>query len=102
QRHGSLEARYRWHAAGDTQTASPGTLEFFLLERYALFTVDAHGRIHTGRVHHEPYRYSATDAEALGTEPAIEAGFKLKGEPCSLLAAKRVDVEIFQLQELQT
>ncbi|MFM8470505.1 MAG: YqjF family protein [Limisphaerales bacterium] len=102
QRHGSREARYRWTAASETQTAAPGSLEFFLLERYALFTAGGGGGIHTGRVHHEPYRYGATEAKALSTEPATLAGFDLKGEPCSLLAAKQVDVEIFALQKVPT
>lgn len=102
QRHGPRGARYRWTAAGDTQTAAPGSLEFFLLERYALFSADGEGGIYTGRVHHEPYRYGATEAEALSTEPATLVGFDLKGELCSLLAAKPVDVEIFELQEVQT
>jgi hypothetical protein len=97
-RHGSPEARYRWTAAGDARAAAPGSLEFFLLERYVLFTTDAAGGIYRGRVHHEPYRYGATEVEALSTEPAKLAGFDLKGEPCSLLAAKQVDVQIFKLQ----
>lgn len=99
QRRGSPEARYCWTGPGDMQIAVPGSLEFFLLERYALFTADSEGRIYTGRVHHEPYRYAATEAEALSTEPARLAGFDLKGEPCSLLAAKHVEVEIFALRE---
>jgi hypothetical protein len=97
-RHGSPEARYQWTAAGDARVAAPGSLEFFLLERYALFTTDAAGGIYCGRVHHEPYRCGATEAESLSTEPARLAGFDLKGEPCSLLAAKQVDVQIFKLQ----
>lgn len=99
-RHGSPEARYRWTAASKTQTAAPGSLEFFLLERYALFTADIEGRIYMGRVHHEPYRYGTTEVEALDTEPATLAGFVLSGEPCSLLAATHVDVDIFALQEV--
>lgn len=100
QRHGSHEARYRWSAAGTTQTAAPGSLEFFLLERYALFTADGEGRIYMGRVHHEPYRYGATKVETLDTEPASLAGFELKGDPSSLLAAAHVDVEVFALQKV--
>jgi hypothetical protein len=97
-RRGSREARYRWTAAADTRTATPGSLEFFLLERYVLFTTDAAGGIYCGRVHHEPYRFGATEVESLSAEPARLAGFDLKGEPCSLLAAKHVDVQIFKLQ----
>jgi hypothetical protein len=100
-RHGSREARYRWTAAGDTRPAAPESLEFFPLERYALFATDAGGGIYHGRVHHESYRYGATQVEALSTEPARLAGFDLKGEPCSVLAAGPVDVEIFKLRRAQ-
>jgi hypothetical protein len=100
-RHGSREARYRWTAVGDTRTAALGSLEFFLLERYVLFTTDTAGGIYRGRVHHEPYRYGATEVEALSTEPTRLAGFDLKDEPCSPLAARSLDVEIFKLQRAQ-
>jgi uncharacterized protein YqjF (DUF2071 family) len=100
-RHGSREARYRWTVANDTRTAAPGGLEFFLLECYVLFTTDAAGGIYCGRVHHEPYRFGATEVESLSTEPARLAGFDLKGEPCSLLAARHADVQIFKLQRAQ-
>lgn len=101
QRHGSHEARYRWTSAGNTDVATLGSLEFFLLERYALFAAGVDGCLFTGRVHHEPYRYGATQVEALDTTPATLAGLELKGAPCSLLAANHVDVEIFALQKLQ-
>jgi hypothetical protein len=101
-RQGSREARYRWTAAGDTRIAAAGSLEYFLLERYVLFTRDAEGAIYHGRVHHEPYQFGTTEVEALSTEPARLAGFDLKGEPCSLLAARHVDVQIFRLQRVQS
>ena len=100
QRHGSRDAHYRWTAAGNTKTATLGSLEFFLLERYALFTSDGEGGIYMGRVHHEPYRYGATKVEVVDPEPASMAGFVLKGGPCSLLAAKPVDVEVYALQKV--
>lgn len=102
QRHGSREARYRWATDGDTRLAIPGSLEFFLLERYALFTAKANGGIYTGRVYHEPYRYLATKAEVISTEPASRAGFAFKNDPCSLLTVKSVDVEIFKLEKVLT
>jgi uncharacterized protein YqjF (DUF2071 family) len=48
--------RYRWRREGPVSAARPGSLEFFLVERYRLFAYDwKHGRLFSGRVHHEPY-----------------------------------------------
>ena len=40
-----------------TRIAPPGTLDYFLLERYLLFATDPQRRIRTGRVHHLPYQF---------------------------------------------
>ena len=37
--------------------AQPGTLDYFLLERYLLFAADPQRRIRIGRVHHLPYQF---------------------------------------------
>ena len=39
------------------QTATPGSLDEFLLERYILFTRSSRGRIYSGEVHHQPYPF---------------------------------------------
>lgn len=39
------------------RTAQPGTLDYFLLERYLLFALDGRQRIRAGRVHHLPYQF---------------------------------------------
>ncbi len=41
----------------ELQTADPGTLEFFLLERYHLLTQTPDGRFLTGQVIHKPYPF---------------------------------------------
>ena len=100
QRSSCREARFRWSVAADCQRATPGSLEYFLLERYTLFAVTGASVLYHGRVHHEPYQYSPTKVSLLSTEPARLAGFDLNGDPCSLLAAKHVDVQVFTLQRV--
>lgn len=47
---------------GKEALAEPGTVEFFLAERYTLFSCDRSGNLYSGRVWHEPYRVRpATD-----------------------------------------
>lgn len=89
--------RYAWTPVAMAAPALPGSLEFFLVERYLLFAADASGRLYAGRVHHAPYRVSTPKVSELSVEPARLAGFRLDGEPASVLAALPVAVSIFPL-----
>lgn len=89
---------YAWRPASSVRTARPGSLEFFLVERYLLFAADRHGRLYEGRVHHTPYEIGDPAVAECSTEPARQAGFGLTGVPVSLLSARPVDVSIFPLR----
>jgi uncharacterized protein YqjF (DUF2071 family) len=52
--------------------ARPGTLEYFLVERYLLFAKDNKQRLRTGRVHHSPYQL-ITPAAITGTQSLTSA-----------------------------
>ncbi len=92
-------AIYRYRPAGEGTTAEPGSLEFFLAERYLLFSTDPGGGIHHGRVHHEPYRLAAADCPAWSAAPATWDGLDLPGTPPdSALVAEPVDVAVFPLR----
>ena len=105
RRKGEAEAarcRYPDAAGLAALPAEPGTLEWFLAERYLLFSADKRGRILTGRVHHEPYRVASVDpAECPGTTlPIGWDGFLMpSGPPTSVLVAEPVDVRIFPLEK---
>lgn len=43
-----------WTIGDELPPAEPGTLEFFLVERYCLYAEDA-GRIYRSRIHHQPW-----------------------------------------------
>ncbi len=89
---------YSWSRGPGVFTAPPGSLEFFLVERYLLFAADRGGRLFEGRVHHAPYQLRTPAVSELSTVPAHQAGFALAGEPVSLLAADPVDVSIYRLR----
>ncbi len=96
--------RYTWQPMQPKTTAKavePGTLEFFLVERYALFTQGSAGKLLEGRVHHRSYQIQPADALHVNVTPARLAGFELHGPPCSLLMAEAVDVSIYPLREIQ-
>lgn len=92
------EARYRWSPAGTTRVAAPGTLEFFLLERYFLYTARG-GRLLRGQVAHGPYEYGDAQLEEFSTLPAEQAGFaRLAAKPQHICRSPGVDVRIFGLE----
>ena len=79
-----LSARYR--PIGETFHAEPGSLEFFLLERYRLFATDARAEMH-----HDRWLLSPAEAEV---ELASIAPFAL-GEPRCCHLAFRQDALIW-------
>lgn len=91
-------SRYAWRCSQATATARPGSLEFFLVERYLLFTTDREGHLWAGSVHHSPYQIGNPLVAECSVAPALQAGFDLAGEPASVLTAQPVDVSIFPLR----
>lgn len=97
----SPEAVYNYQPAGPLQRAEPGTREFFLLERYLLFSVDGKERLKVGQVHHEPYPFQEATCPAPSTLPFAWNDFpEPKEEPCSVLYSPGVDVEVFPLRTI--
>jgi uncharacterized protein YqjF (DUF2071 family) len=84
-----------------THPAAPGTLEFFLIERYALF-VESAGKVYRGRVHHVPYPVQSAKLETSISDLLLDRGFVVnESTPDDVRAAAGVDVEIFGLQEVE-
>ena len=92
--------RYVWRTSGEAFETTAGSLEFFLVERYRLFSSDSAGQLFVGQVNHAPYRISTPKVSQFSPEPARLAGFELRGEPVSLLAAPAVEVSVYALQRL--
>jgi len=90
--------RVRYEIGEPLGPSEPGTLEFFLLERYLLFTT--HGqRVHEGQVHHTPYPAQRATVLELEDDLFEAAGFgPLPGMPEQTHYAAGVDVEIFDLK----
>jgi len=90
--------RYRPHPA--ESVPRPRSLEFFLLERYLLFTVNPNRKtIHRGRVHHEPYRYRPVEVPAWSAAGIQHIGLEGPNRPPDhSMYVRKVDVEIFPLQ----
>lgn len=99
QRKGSQAiSRFRYLLPVDAKPARDHSLEWFLVERYLLFTSDRAGRIQSGRVHHNPYLIESASCPEWSVEPIRENGFPSPcGSPVSMLVAEPVDVNIYPL-----
>lgn len=92
---------FRYRPDGTVFQASPGSLEFFLVERYVLFT-HWKGRLWEGRVHHPPY--PVKQAEICEWDDRL---FALDGlsqpsrPPDHALYSPGVDVDVFAVKALK-
>jgi uncharacterized protein YqjF (DUF2071 family) len=81
-------------------SATPGTLEHFLAERYILYADGGKSGLRRGRVHHPPYPLQTADVSSWEETLVAAAGLtRPQGEPIAHYAS-RVDVEIFALQQI--
>ena len=90
-----------WLPTGNPQgEAVPDTLEFFLAERYLLFTELAPGQIARGQVHHRPYPLKTANLLHCEQSLTTAAGLNMTTPPAHVLFSPGVDVEIFPLHTI--
>jgi uncharacterized protein YqjF (DUF2071 family) len=85
----------RYGPRGEVFQARPGSLEYFLAERYCLYTLDE-GRLFRGEIHHPPWPLQRAEAD-LGMNTMAPPGIETSGEPL-LHFAGRQDVVIWSLR----
>jgi uncharacterized protein YqjF (DUF2071 family) len=89
----------RWREEGDSFNAEPGSLEFFLVERYALYTRSS-DQLYRCRIHHEPWPLRKAHLDYFETTLFEANGLPTPaGEPI-LQAGGPVHVEVWPLEEL--
>lgn len=98
QRRGDArESRFDYELAHETTLAESGALEFFLIERYRLFTQTRHG-LRTGRVHHKPYPLAQVSVREWNTQLFALNGFvDPERPPDHAIASPGVQVSIHAL-----
>jgi uncharacterized protein YqjF (DUF2071 family) len=95
---GSRPARseVRARVAGPVVPAEAGSLEAFLIERYALYTT-RRGRLLHGRVRHAPYPLQAAEVDTLDETLLAAAGILRPDDPPLVHYAAGVRTEVFGL-----
>lgn len=96
---GRFEGRYR--PTGEVFHAQPGTLDYFLTERYCLYAADGRGRVYRGDIHHAPWPLQRAQAEISVNTMAAADGFTLPDAPPLLHFARRQEVLAWGIQPLQ-
>ncbi len=99
--HGTRAAEYHYGLPVAAQPALEGSLAWFLVERYLLFSSNKKGDLFCGQVHHSPYRIAPAACDRWSTEPLRLNGFdEPELPPASLLVAEPVDVAIHPLRRV--
>jgi len=103
------EIRYRTDRASDRATAlrasyapsgpvfqaAPGTIEYFLTERYCLYTLDERHRVLRADIHHPPWPLQLARAHVAHNTMTAPYGIELSPQPELLHFSARQDVVIW-------
>lgn len=102
QRQGTgYSVEFLYKSAGQKHFAEPNTLDFFLLERYALYSKREDGQLNTARVYHTPYPF--TKVEVLKWDDTVFEWDRLKRPgraPDYCHYSPGVDIDVFSLTSL--
>lgn len=97
RQHEPAGSRYRYKVSALMRTAETASIEFFLAERYLLFSQTPRG-IRCGQVHHTPYPLSEVTLDVWDVNPLLQAGFvDPKRPPDHLIGSPGVDVQVYPL-----
>lgn len=93
----SIPLEFIYQGQDPFYNAEPGSLEFFLIERYILFTSSGK-KLLKGQVHHAPYRLCKPQLSSWNDQLfAIDGLQRPQRPPDHMLFSPGVDVEIFSL-----
>jgi uncharacterized protein YqjF (DUF2071 family) len=81
-RGGSVDFTARYRAAGKGQRPQPGSLEYFLVERYCLYAVSPSRRVYRVDIHHKPWLLQPAEAQLDAAQLLTAASLpQTTGEP---------------------
>jgi len=89
-----------WTPGAALPKAEPGSLEFFLVERYCLYA-EHRGRIFRARIHHAPWPLREAAVSEFASTMFEAAGFAAPGGEPLLHDAGPVHVEVWPLERVQ-
>ena len=81
-----------YRSDGTPRPPEPGSLEYFLTERYCLYALDHRARPYRLEIHHAPWPLQSATAEITTNTMADAAGIPLPSDPPLLHFSKRQDM----------
>lgn len=100
RRHSDARFEAAWRLSGDVREAGPGSLEFFLIERYCLYALRRRS-VRRARIFHAPW--TLRNAELLTLHSTMIESARLPtpdGSPLIHAQAAALDVEVWPLKSL--
>lgn len=95
--HPCADFRARYRPVGPVQTPTPGSLEYFLTERYCLYTLDPTFHLERLDIHHLPWPLQPAEAMLEVNTMADAAGIRLPSMAPLLYFARRQDMVAWPL-----
>ncbi|HEY0003442.1 MAG TPA: DUF2071 domain-containing protein [Pyrinomonadaceae bacterium] len=89
-----------WTIGGNPHYAHPGTLEFFLVERYCLYA-ENNGQLYRARIYHEPWPLQKAELNLLSSTMIESHGLKTRGGDPLLHYAEEIDVDIWPIAKAE-
>ncbi len=99
-----VEFRARYRGLGPTRKlveSRPGSLEYFLTERYCLFARDHDGHPMRANIHHVPWPLEEAEAEIERNDLAAAVGLRLPNVAPVLHYSRRLAVYVWQLERMR-
>jgi uncharacterized protein YqjF (DUF2071 family) len=90
-----------WTLGDALPVSEPGTLPFFLTERYVLFAADKRG-LHRARIHHPPWSLHSADVAQLRSTLLEAAGLRTPAVVPLAHHSREIDVEVWPLEAAWT
>jgi uncharacterized protein len=97
---GAPKARFgaKYRPVGPVYRSAPGSLDFWLTERYCLCAVDGAGRLYRGDIEHEPWPLQPAAGEVEVNTLGEWLGIELRGQPATMHFAKSLAVRAWALK----
>ncbi|MEP6743747.1 MAG: DUF2071 domain-containing protein [bacterium] len=91
--------RASWTIGNKLPQSQPGSREFFLTERYCLYTTK-NGGLYRAQIHHEPWSLQEAELVDFDSDILAAAGITTPSQPPILHYAEELAVDIWLLQNL--
>ena len=90
---------FRYRPTGPAYTATAGSLDHFLVERYRLFAQKKWGQLMQGRIHHRPYQIQNATVSSYSTDLFKINGFNAPNlAPAHICYSECADVSVYPMR----